>query len=69
MARVESRHTVSARPLHQRLKWIVGVNRAQFGLHRIGSFDLVLIVFLVQVPAQSDRRVSIDQARSHHRGS
>ena len=68
MTGMDGRHTVSAHPLDQCLAWIVRVDCAEFGLYRTGTLDLLLIVRLVQEPAQTDRRASIDQSGSHHRG-
>ena len=72
VARVHGCYAKLANPFHQRIRSIVGVNRSQLGLNRVGCFQLILISNLTRSTAINARDAvggaDVDEARRDNLG-
>ena len=66
---MHSGHPKPPHPFHQTLLPVVSINGPQFGLHRFGGVEMVLIVLMVELTRQANRRPRVDESGHHHCGS
>jgi hypothetical protein len=62
-------HAEAAQPADEVVARVEGVDGAQFGLDRRGALELILVVRDVEQPAETHRRVRVDQAGRDDRGA